>query len=567
MRRLLIQLLGIQLWVHTALGVKNPIISGWNPDPSILRVGDEYYLATSSFEYWPSTPIYKSKDLANWELYSHAITRPSQAQLFGTPTGAGTWAPTMSYINGKYYLAAMTRWTYDSVAKVWPRVMWICSDDLKAWSDPIWGDAWGIDPSLFQDPASQKVYLNVMAPNNNIDRVWGIYQCEVELGSGECTGKYRSLWNGTMPHNSSSRPEGPKMFKRDQRYYLLIAEGGTDDLHRASIARSSSPEGPWEPAPNNPILFNGAFGYDNLTVQSTGHATIFDTPNGDSYLVYLARRKINGSSPLGRETFLSPVDWKDGWPIVNGGNPILLSQSFGSVADQKAPPTPFIDMFDKPSLGPSWYQLRTPYTKGFHLQNGHKKGRGNGITFKPNVFGLGDRDTPAAVLRKQKSLNMTFSAQLLPTQSGLGYGETIGISAYLSELQHQIIGVSGCLNSTGMCIFTQIMMNSTTEYRQVPLNSTTIASNLFLHIRAKPLSYTFGYSFGKDGTKHWLSEVSSSWLAFAPTDWFVFTGASFALFATGTGRPWPPHAPKVGFAQVHETHFEENIPDYDRWAV
>lgn len=373
----------------------------------------------------------------------------------------------------------MTRWTYDPVARVWPRVMWVSSYDLKAWSDPIWGDPSGIDPSLFQDPATGKVYLNLMAPNNYIDKIWGIYQCEVDVDSGRCIGEYRSLWNGTLPHNSSARPEGPKMFKRDHWYYLLIAEGeftasfiqgtllivpilhlgGTDDLHRASIARSSSPAGPWEAAPNNPILFNGAYGYDNLTVQSTGHATLFDTPHGDQYAVFLARRKINGSSPLGRETFLSPVTWEDGWPIVNGGEPILLSQSFGSAPDQKLPPAPFTDTFHNQNLDASWYQLRSVYTQNYVLQNG----KTSGIVFRPNVCGLSDRDTPAAILRKQKSLNMTFSAQLLPTVSGLEYGETVGISAYLSELQHQVIAVSGCLNDTGMCIFTRLMMNSTTE--------------------------------------------------------------------------------------------------------
>lgn len=140
----------------------------------------------------------------------------------------GTWAPTLSLVNGKFYMASMTRWTYDPVARVWPRVMWVSSRDLKTWSDPIWGDAWGIDPSLFQDPATQRVYLNLMAPNNNVDRIWGIYQCEVDVNSGRCIGEYHSLWNGTLPHNSSARPEGPKMFKRDHWYYLLIAEGRCD---------------------------------------------------------------------------------------------------------------------------------------------------------------------------------------------------------------------------------------------------------------------------------------------------------------------------------------------------
>jgi beta-xylosidase len=193
----------------------------------------------------------------------------------------------------------MTRWTYDPTARVWPRVYFSSSEDLITWTKSTWCEPWGIDPSLFQDPVTGKTYLNLMAPNNNIDRIWGIYQCEVSLTTGECVGEYISLWNGTLPHNSSARDEGPKMFYKDDYYYLVIAEGGTDDLHRATIARSISPQGPWISAPNNPILFNGAYGFDNLTVQSTGHATFVETPEGDWYAAFLARRKINGTSPLG----------------------------------------------------------------------------------------------------------------------------------------------------------------------------------------------------------------------------------------------------------------------------
>jgi beta-xylosidase len=119
----------------------------------------------------------------------------------------------------------MTRWTYDPVARVWPRVWFISSEDLFNWSDPVWAEPWGIDPELFQDPVTKKTYLNLMAPNNNKDRLWGIAQCEVSLTSGNCVGPYVSLWNGTLPHNSTARPEGPKMYYKDGWYYLLIAEG------------------------------------------------------------------------------------------------------------------------------------------------------------------------------------------------------------------------------------------------------------------------------------------------------------------------------------------------------
>jgi beta-xylosidase len=121
----------------------------------------------------------------------------------------------------------MIRWTYDPVARVWPRIMWVSSSDMKNWSDPIWAEPWGIDPSLFQDPVSENVYLNLMAPDSKEHGIWGIYQCRANLQTGKCIEEYRSLWNGTLEHNSYARPEGPKIFMKNGWYYLLIAEGTT----------------------------------------------------------------------------------------------------------------------------------------------------------------------------------------------------------------------------------------------------------------------------------------------------------------------------------------------------
>ncbi|CAH0024843.1 unnamed protein product [Clonostachys rhizophaga] len=554
----------------------NPMLPGWNPDPSILQVNGTYYLATSSFEYFPGTPIYSSKDLANWDLISHAQTSPSQVQLYGTPTGAGVWAPTLSYINGLFYLASMTRWTYDPVARVWPRIMYMTSPDLISWSDPIWTEPWGIDPALFQDPKTGKSYLSLMAPNNNVDRVWGIYQCEVNLATGDCSGQYINLYNGTLPQNSSSRLEGPKMFYKDPYYYLLTAEGGTDDQHRSTIARSSSSEGPFDPAPNNPILFNGRWGFDNLTVQSTGHGTFVETPTGEWFCAFLARRKVNGSSPLGRETFLTSVTWEDGWPMLNNGNPILLSEPVQGISAEKSEMTSFVEDFCGETPDLSWYQLRIPYTKNYALASGnydhgiYRPHRNSSVdefcalVLRPNVFSLSDRDTPAALLRKQKSLNMTFSATLLATNSSLNYRQSVGISIYLSELSHQDVGVKGCNNTTGLCVYSQTMINGTTQEKEISLGLNTIPRNITLYIRAQPLSYTLGYSI-KEGETTWIDEVSSKWLAWAPTNWFVFSGASWAIFASGGGEPWQPSGAMVGFTKVREEYLEENIPDYDIW--
>ncbi|KAL6802705.1 glycoside hydrolase family 43 protein [Trichoderma sp. SZMC 28013] len=527
--------LGIWLTIAgLSRAIHNPIISGWNPDPSILRVQDDYYIATSSFEYFPGIPIYKSRDLSNWTLISHAFTRPDQLQLYGTPTGAGAWAPSLAHFDGKFWIASMTRWTYDPVARVWPRVFFASSVDMVHWSEPTWADPWGIDPELFRDPVSKKTYLNLMAPNNNQDRLWGIYQCEINLKDGSCSGQYRSLWNGTLTHNAAARPEGPKMTYKDGWYYLLIAEGGTDDLHRSTIARSRSPEGPFQAGPNNPLLFNGAYGFDNLTVQSTGHATMVETSSGEC------------------------VTWKDGWPIFNDGKPILLSEEVGPVTGKRRVPPPFVENFSSQTLDSEWYQLRTPYTRNFKVQKGS-------IELRPNVFSLSDRDTPAALLRKQKSLNMTFSAELLGFNKTLRLKNQVGISSYLSEFQHQDIGVTGCANTTGLCIYTELWQNQTSQYHQIPLNTTILTEPLVLHIRATPLLYQLGYSLGNALQPNYIAEIASSWQAFAPANFFVFSGASFAIFATGLGEPWPYDGPVVGFKKVTETYYEENIPDHDIW--
>lgn len=259
----------------------------------------------------------------------------------------------------------------------------------------------------------------------------------------------------------------------------------------ATIGRSDSPEGPWTSSPTNPLMYNGA--NPNLTVQSTGHATIVDTPEGNYYASFLARRNVNGASPLGRESFLTEVTWEDGWPTFNDGNPIMLSDSFGEAPDQKHPRPRFHDKFDGPTLDPSWYNRLMPYTENYHLASstnstyGH--GHSSGLILHPNVFSLSSRDVAASVFHKQTSLNMTFSARLLPLpkcedgSSPLGYKQTIGISAFLSELQHQDIGVRGCPEAEDggeglLCIYTTTMKNETVEVSHpTPCRSSLYSQN------------------------------------------------------------------------------------------
>lgn len=179
-------------------------------------------------------------------------------------------------------------------------------------------------------------------------------------------------------------------------------------------------------------------------------------------MVYLARRNVNGSSPLGRETFISNVDWKDGWPIVNGGGPVLLSEGVKGLPDKRPGPFRVTDTFNKEKLDIGWYTLRTPYTEIYSLarRDRGRCGITGGLTFAPNVFDLSDRDVPAAILRRQTSLNMSFSALTYPLPV-LSPGQAVGISAYLSELTHHDIAYGQCRNTTGACIYTSLIRNGT----------------------------------------------------------------------------------------------------------
>lgn len=448
----------------------------------------------------------------------------------------------------------MAMWGSDASARTWPRIFWVTSVDLENWSDPTWADPYGIDPHLFQDPASGKNYLTLMGLSNGYDQNWGISQCQVNLETGRCVGPYIRVWNGTLPVTPKVRPEGPKLFLKDGYYYLLIAEGGTGATHRASIARSKSPEGPWEASPTNPLVFNGAD--TSLTIGNTGHATFATTPEGRWFATFLAKRYIGKNSPLGRETFIAPVSWINGWPRINGGNPLLMSQSFDLAPDQTWPPPPFKDTFSSSELAPYWYQLRTPYTKNYRLD-------GNGLVLLPNVFTLSDRDTPAAFLRKQLSVNMTFTATLLPTRKSLNPWESIGISAYQSESNHQDIGLRGCsvpTNNSTLCIFVDSTINgpgpgarpNTTE---TPAGFNVIPEDFNLHIKSGPKLYKLGYSRG-NATVTWLKEFKPDVL---PSG---FDGAMFALYASGNSLPFEFDGPDMGFSRVREVYGEESYADH-----
>lgn len=279
----------------------NPIRRGMFPDPSIVRVGVDYYMVNSSFIFFPCIPVSHSRDLIHWEIIGHAITDPQWAALDELEGGRGYWAPDISYDNGKFYVTATYR--LNDTGTVYRKQIVVSSDRPEGpYSKPAVIDEDGIDPSIFHENGRHYMLLNRGARILELNE-----DCTKQISEAEL------LYYG----DQKRAPEGPHLLKKDGYYYLFLAEGGTGAGHRISVARSKTLMGNYEPCPYNPIMRQMDEG---AAIQRCGHGKPVCTQNGEWYMVYLCGRMIgDGYSMLGRETALDPISWTaDGWPVVNG---------------------------------------------------------------------------------------------------------------------------------------------------------------------------------------------------------------------------------------------------------
>lgn len=295
----------------------NPLLNGFHPDPSVVRVGEEWFLATSSFEYLPGIPIHRSRDFETWELIGHVATRPGQLGVEAVPTGGGAWAPTIRHHDGRFHLVitdamgrGMLHFTADDAAGPWSDGDVILTQDGE-------GGVFGIDPDIAWD-ADGTCFITFSGLrldgdlNPNEPTHLGIQQVKVDLAGHRALEEPRSLWSGT----GLMFPEAPHLYQIDGAWYLMIAEGGTERGHTISIARGGSPEGPFEGAPGNPLVSARS---TPRPIQNTGHGDLVVGPDGDWLCVLLGVRPRSGTrafSALGRETFVTGVTWQDGWPAL-----------------------------------------------------------------------------------------------------------------------------------------------------------------------------------------------------------------------------------------------------------
>ena len=279
-------------------GFRNPVRRGCYPDPSVVRVGDDYYMVNSSFVLFPCLPVSHSPALVHWETVGHAVSRLDWARISGLPGGYGYWAPDISFHKGKFWVVATLR-----LPQAPFRCQMItCAENPEGpWREPRFLPLDGIDPSLFTDDDGRRyILLNPGARLAEIDE------------DGNVPGEPEMIYFGS----SRIKSEGPHLLRRDGWYYLFQAEGGTGNGHTETVARSRSLRGPYTPCPFNPIL-QSRDGF----IRRAGHGKPFQTKDGAWYMLYLCARPVDGETLMGRETALDPLTWTtDGWPMVNGLN-------------------------------------------------------------------------------------------------------------------------------------------------------------------------------------------------------------------------------------------------------
>jgi len=487
----------------------NPIIPGFYPDPSICRVGDDYYLVNSSFEYFPGVPIFHSKDMVHWRQIGYCLTRKSQLPLDKTRSSGGIYAPTIRYHDGTFYIVT-------TCVDCGGNFYVTAKDPAGPWSEPVWLDNEGMDPSLFFDDDGTVYYTRHEGQGDGY-----IAQRTLNLETGKLEGPLKNIWGGT----GDIWAEGPHMYKINGKYYLMISEGGTSYEHMVTIARSDSPWGPFESDPNNPILTHRY--KPKSPIQAVGHADIVETPDG-WWLVCLAIRPQGGRfHHIGRETFLASFAWNnEGWPVVNGNGTIELTMPAPKLPQHTWPQPPARDNFDDSTLALQWNFLRNPYEDDYSLieRPGYLRLKGSAVTFN-------DQDSPAFLGRRQTDLDCVASTLLEFDPNS--ENEEAGLIARTYDGFHYEIGVT-LKDGKRQAFLRKVIRGKTiapVEYADIQ------PGPVILSISASPLSY--GFSCQSPGQTHKVlgtaltKDLSVENIGFDRG--MCFTGVYFGVYSSGNG--------------------------------
>lgn len=423
---------------------KNPIRAGAYPDPSIVRVGEDYYMVNSSFTYFPCIPISHSKDLINWHIIGHGITNPEYAMLDKLESGRGYWAPDISYYEGKFYITATYRLNDDGT--VYRKQVIMSSDKPEGpYSQPVIIDEDGIDPSIFRDDDGRCYML--------LNRGARIFELNKE--ATKQIGDAKLIWYG----DQKRAPEGPHLLQKGGYYYLFVAEGGTGMGHRISVARSKNLMGPYETCPYNPIMRQMD---EEAAIQRAGHGKPVQTQNGEWYMVYLCGRRVERKyTVLGRETALDPITWtKDGWPIVNGLKGPSVLQKKPKLVEKKWQESTngLFNINNTDTLDKKWMWVRAPKEKLWEKV-------GNKLKLYGGKYDLNRIEARSILVQRQTHFNFTIETSLswfCPFK-----GQEVGLTCYYDENTYLKYGIKHTSKGIELQVVEHVGENETITFSKI----------------------------------------------------------------------------------------------------
>jgi beta-xylosidase len=404
---------------------RNPILRGFYPDPSIVRVGGDYYLVNSTFAYFPGIPVFHSRDLVAWTQIGNAIDRPEMLDFGRLGLSRGVFAPAIAFHDGTYYIL-------NTCVDCGGNFVIAARNPAGPWSNPAWLPELegGIDPSLFFDDGGRAWLVN-NGPPIGPPRYPGhraIWLQEFDLRAMRPIGPRRVLVDGGVdPAANPVWIEGPHILKVGGFYYLTCAEGGTEERHSQVVLRSTAVTGPYVAYAGNPILTQRDLPRDRpFPITSAGHAQLVQTQNGDWWATFLATRPYRGDYyNMGRETFLLPVRWKDGWPRITApGEAVPYLHARPNLPREPAPPTPEREEFDRPSLPLDWMMIRNPRSRWYRFDRGS-------LVLDARPIGLGAMDNPSFLARRQQHEDATVTTlvRFRPSREG----DEAGLAAFQND--------------------------------------------------------------------------------------------------------------------------------------
>lgn len=482
----------------------NPIRTGFFADPSIVRVGSDYYMVNSSFTFFPCIPISHSTDLVNWKVIGHAITNPEWANIDDLEGGRGYWAPDISYYNGKFYITATLR--YNDTGKFRRQIVVSSEKPEGPYSKPAFIEEDGIDPSIFTDVDGRRYMLL-----NRGARIFELNaDCTEQISDAEL------LFYG----DNKRAPEGPHLLYKDGYYYLFEAEGGTGLMHQITVSRSKTLKGVYEPCPYNPIMTQKDY---DAAITCCGHGKPVQTQNGDWYIVYLCNRLLDGQwGMLGRETCLDPITWTaDGWPVINNLNGPSSLQKKPALPATTVEPDGGFDDFDGDKIKPYWIFARTPETDGIKVENSR-------LYIKGSKEPLSSMFSKNITVQRQKDFNFDVIAKL-DLGIELKNNQNYGITGYYDENTYFTYGIYKNGDSYALKLFEKIDEDEKYTYS---VDIPGISDSVYLKITTEGLKRTFFYSFdGKIYTEIGTVENLYYLCSQAIQKGKRFTGAMIGMYA------------------------------------